>query len=64
MEEEILGTLTWCLNTAILKHLVIVRGGFVDIFIELIHSQNDYQIQSIIYQIDDKDLLDYSMQTN
>ena len=35
--------------------------GFVDIFIGQIHSESDDQIQEIIYQIDDNDLLDYSV---
>ena len=35
--------------------------GFVDIFIDQIHSESDDQIQYIIYQIDDTDLLDYSV---
>ena len=38
--------------------------GFINIFTSIIHSENDYQIQSVIYQIDNKDLLDYSVQTN
>ena len=36
-------------------------AGFVDIFIGQIHSESDDQIQYIIYQIDDNDLLDYSV---
>ena len=28
------------------------------------HSENNYQIQQVIYQNDGKDLLDYSLQTN
>ena len=39
-------------------------AGFVDIFISQIHSESDDQIQYIIYQIDDNDLLDYSVWTN
>ena len=36
-------------------------AGFVDIFTGQIHSESDDQIQLIIYQIDDNDLLDYSV---
>ena len=39
-------------------------GHFVDIFTGQIHSENIYQIQYVIYQIDDKDLLDHSKQIN
>ena len=38
-------------------------AGFVDIFTGQIHGENDYRIQQIIYQMDNKDLLDYSVQT-
>ena len=36
-------------------------AGFVDIFIGQIHSENEDQFQYITYQIDDNDLLDYSV---
>ena len=35
-------------------------GGFVDMFTGQIHSDSAFQIQNVIYQIDNKDLLDIS----
>ena len=53
-----------CTYMLVLIVLCLNGGGFVDIFTGQIHSQNSYEIQlKTIYQTDDKDFLDHSVQT-